>query len=90
MASYGLFQKINGKWVLVAGTAAYPLQAARRIFQDRLINSSFSGNPLSLRPVKESPKPVPVGHRLCAPCTTHDHPHCTTVDCDCACSLYRR
>jgi hypothetical protein len=92
--NYGLFSKttVNGKtrWMRVPGTAAYPRKAAVRIFQDRLINSAFSGSPLSLRPVLSEAKPseIPAEHVLCSQCEAHLHDACLGKPCSCACKLF--
>ena len=85
MANYSLFQRMNGKWVRVAGAAAYPKQTAVRLFQDRLINSAFSDRPMSLRPVKEEAKPLAPAQVLCTSCDSHLHNACLRGDCACAC-----
>lgn len=50
---YGLFDKIDGKWIRREGTGSYRKSLAVKIFQNALINGFFDGKQTSLRPVKE-------------------------------------
>jgi hypothetical protein len=85
---YSLFQRDGKRWVRVPGTAAYPKATAVRIFQDRLINSAFGPNPMSLRPVPEPAALVPASHRLCPSCENHHH-NCEGGDCNCGCRIHQ-
>jgi hypothetical protein len=50
---YGLFEKHGERWKRVHGTAAYPLNRARHIYQSALLAGAFGYRPLcSLRPVR--------------------------------------
>ena len=52
MANYAMFAKINGKNRRVS-LGAYPIAAARRIFQSGLLAGSFAGIEMNLKPIKE-------------------------------------
>lgn len=53
MTVYGVFAKINGKWVRVPNTGAYRKSSAIRFFQGLLLNGSMNGTPMSLRVVRQ-------------------------------------
>lgn len=87
---YSLFRQIPGprpRYERVAGAGAYPRAAAVRIFQDRLINSAFSSEPLSLRPVKAEPSKLPASENVCGPCAAHIHTRCAGDWCNCNCRM---
>lgn len=48
---YGLFEKVDGKWVRLCPSCAYKKSLAIRIFQNHLLAGSFEGKTRALRPV---------------------------------------
>jgi hypothetical protein len=46
---YGLFEKIDGKWVRLHPTMGYTKETAVRVFQGALLDGFFSGRHIELR-----------------------------------------
>ena len=88
---YSLFRREGKRWVRVEGAGAYSRPLAVRLFQSQLINSAFSSNPLSVRPVKsQTPTPTPASERLCSNCESHLHTACAGGTCSCICRRFKR
>jgi hypothetical protein len=49
---YGLYEKVDGKWVRLYPELSYTLQAASRVFQNKLLEQAFGqcSNERRLRP----------------------------------------
>lgn len=61
---YGLFEKVDGKWVRLKPAQAYKKPTAVRVFQNDLLAGFFGGDGVkgerALRPIpKEKPAPAP-------------------------------
>lgn len=50
---YGLFEKINGKWIRLYG-CAYSKETAIRVYQNQLLTMSMNGREPGLRAVKDN------------------------------------
>lgn len=82
---YGLFKKVDGKWLRKANSGAYAKQQAVRIFQNDLM--AFEG--WQLRVVKAAKvSQVPASHVLCKPCEAHLHSGCEHGSCACGCRMF--
>jgi len=91
---YSLFRKDGKRWVRVQGAGAYHRATAVRVFQNQLINSAFTDQPCSIRPIpaekQKVPSVLPAQHVLCGPCLRHAHSGCERGDCACGCRMYNR
>jgi hypothetical protein len=54
---WALCEKVSGKWVPVSTLVFKKKESAIRIFQDRLLDSFFSGKGLELKKI-DNPNPV--------------------------------
>ena len=88
MLNYSLFEKVADRKYQRISDKAYPKAIAVRIFQSQLIDGTFNGKHLALRPIKDvksNQDPL----RLCVPCIEHRHnSHIKYFGCKCNCLMF--
>jgi hypothetical protein len=86
MALYSLFERIANRQYKRLSEQAYSKHLAVRIFQDDLLNGSFSGRSMCLRPVRGNESKDPLN--LCTSCQKQLHTqHIRSFGCKCNCTM---